>query len=93
MFTVNHQTNRIDYKPITGSSVSPDGNIYVQNAKRKEILDLLKNRKVEALNLSENRQLLGKLVSQRQNEEGFFENLYDRCKKRLRTLEKQHSKK
>lgn len=78
-----------DFKTVTGSAISPDGRIVVKNEKRKEIIDLLKNKKVEDLRLREARQLFGKLVAQRQNETAFFENVYQRCKVHLRKLEKQ----
>lgn len=76
-----------EYKTVTGSAISPDGDILVKNEKRKEILDLLGKRKVEQLNLAESRTLMGKLSSQRQNENDFFNGMFVRCKKRLRNLE------
>lgn len=79
---------KAEYKTATGSAISPKGSILVKNQKRKEILDLLEKRKVEQLNLREARQLMGKLASQRQNENDFFEDMYIRCKKRLQKLER-----
>lgn len=76
-----------EYKTATGSAISPDGNILVKNEKRIEILNLLGKRRVEQLNLAEIRTLMGKLTSQRQNENDFFNDMYIRCKKRLKQLE------
>lgn len=78
---------RDNYKIVTGSVVSPKGEIKVKNKMRKEVLDLLKYKRVEDLSLKETRQLFGKLISQRQNEEGFFENIFLRCKIHLKKLE------
>ncbi len=75
-----------EYKTVTGSAISPEGNILVRNAKRKEILDLLANRRVEDLSLREARSLFGKLASQRQNEPAFFDLMYGRCKAHIRRL-------
>lgn len=77
-----------EFKTATGSAISPDGTILVKNEKRIEILNLLGNRRVEQLNLAEARTLMGKLVSQRQNENDFFNDMYVRCKKRLQKLER-----
>ncbi len=77
-----------EYKSATGSAISPAGDILVKNEKRKEIVDLLKGRRVETLSLKESRTLFGKLTSQRQNEGDFFSGVYTRCKKRLRKLER-----
>lgn len=82
-----------EYKIATGSVISPEGEILVKNEKRREILDLMRGRRVETMSLKELRQLLGKLTSQRQNEGIFFENVYGRCKKRLRELERRAAKK
>lgn len=77
-----------EYKTATGSAISPDGDILVKNEKRIEILGLLGKRRVEQLNLAEARTLMGKLASQRQNENDFFNDMYMRCKKRLQKLER-----
>jgi RNA-directed DNA polymerase len=82
-----------EYKTATGSALSPQGNILVKNEKRKEIIDLLKGRRVEKLSLRETRQLFGKLTSQRQNENDFFGNMHSRCKKHLQKLERAKRKK
>lgn len=82
----------IEYKITTGSAISPDGRILVKNEKRKEILDLLKGKRIEALSLKETRTIFGKLVSQRQNEKDFFDSVYFRLKKRLKILEKSAKK-
>ena len=75
-----------EYKTVTGSAVSPDGNILVRNAKRTEILDLLADRRVEDLSLKETRTIFGKLASQRQNESTFFGSMHARCKAHLKRL-------
>jgi len=77
-----------EYKVATGSTISPTGEIRVKNQKRKELIDLLKGRRVEALQLKPARTILGKLTSQRQNEPGFFSSVYARCKIRVQMLEK-----
>lgn len=81
-----------DHKVATGSAISPSGELRVKNAKRKEILDILKGRRVEDLGLKEAQSLIGKLVSQRQNEAKFFNNLYLRARERLRVLERRKKK-
>lgn len=82
-----------EYKIATGSAISPDGTLCVKNEKRKEIFDLLKGRQIEQLPIKETRQVLGKLVAQRQNEEDFFEGAYIRCRKRLIKLECRNKRK
>lgn len=77
-----------EYKTVTGTAISPAGEILVKNEKRKEIVDLLRERKVEDFRLKEARQLLGKLTAQRQNEADFFDSVYERCKQRVKKLEK-----
>lgn len=77
-----------EYKVATGSAISPTGEIRVKNQKRKEIVDLLKGRRVEALPLKSAKTILGKLTSQRQNEVDFFTAMYERCKVRIQILEK-----
>lgn len=81
-----------EYRTVTGSALSPDGEILVKNEKRKEILDLCKGKTVDKLNLQQARSLFGKLTSQRQNEPHFFSNMYGRCRARLRDLERQRAK-
>lgn len=78
-----------EYKTITGSVISPTGEILVKNAKRKEIIEILRGKKIEDLSLNEARTLLGKVTSQRQNQSDFCINVYLRCKNHLRHLEKQ----
>lgn len=77
-----------EFKTVTGSAISPDGNILVKNEKRYEILTMLGKRRVEQLDLAETRTLMGKLTSQRQNEPDFFSDMHIRCKKRLQKLER-----
>ena len=81
-----------EYKTVTGTAISPAGDILVKNEKRKEIIDLLGARKIEEFRLKEARQLLGKLTAQRQNEPDFFDGAYERCKQRVRKLEKAAAK-
>jgi hypothetical protein len=81
-----------EYKTATGSAISPTGTITIKNAKRKEIVDLLKGRRVEELPLKDLRVLMGKLTSQRQNESSFFDGVHGRCRKRLSMLEKRERK-
>lgn len=78
--------SRREYKIVTGSGISPTGRIKVKNEKRKEILDLIKHRRIEDLSLKEARSLFGKLASQRQNEPAFFSQIYNRCKAHIRML-------
>jgi hypothetical protein len=85
--------NPSEHKIITGSAISPDGDIRVKNEKRKEIVDILKGGRVEDLNLKETRSLLGKLTSQRQNEKDFFDGVYSRSRAHLKKLEARKSKK
>ena len=75
-----------EHKTVTGSAISPEGDILVRNAKRKEILDILADRRVEDLSLTEARSLFGKLASQRQNEPAFFESMYCRSKVHIKRL-------
>lgn len=77
-----------DHKVVTGTALSPDGDLLVCNAKRQEILAILHGRKVEDLELKEARTLFGKLASQRQNETDFFQPMFIRCKAHLRTFSK-----
>lgn len=77
-----------EYKVATGSAISPSGKILVKNQKRKELIDLLKGRRVEALPLKPAKTILGKLTSQRQNEPDFFTSVYERCKVRVQALER-----
>lgn len=79
-----------DYKVVTGTAISPSGGLKVKNQKRAEILALIEGRRVEDLDLKETRSLFGKLNAQRQNEGGFFQNVYERSKKRLVKLEKRN---
>lgn len=81
-----------EYKTVTGTAISPAGKILVKNEKRKEIIHLMGARKIEEFRLKEARQLLGKLTAQRQNEPDFFDSAYERCKQRVRTLEKAAAK-
>lgn len=81
-----------EYKTATGVAISPEGELFAKNAKRKEIIDALSGKRVEQLSLKESRQLLGKITSQRQNEPDLFENLYKRCKLHLRKLEQARNK-
>lgn len=78
-----------EFKTITGSAVSPSGNLLVRNAKRKEILDLMYRRSVEDLSLQEAQSFAGKLASQRQNEPTFFDEVYRRCRAHIKQLKKQ----
>jgi RNA-directed DNA polymerase len=78
----------LEYKVATGSAISPTGEIRVKNQKRKEIIDILKGRRVETLPLKIARALFGKLTSQRQNEGDFFPSVHMRCKKRVQKLQK-----
>lgn len=80
-----------EYKTVTGSAISPDGRILVKNAKRQEIVALLKDKRVERLQLKETRVLVGKLASQRQNESNFFQGVYSRARGHLRKLEKRRA--
>lgn len=80
------------YKIATGSAISPEGDIRVKNEKRHEILEVIKDKRVELLPLKNARQVLGKLVAQRQNEPEFFSNLYARTKKRVQILLKRKKK-
>ena len=80
-----------EYKVATGSAISPSGEIRVKNQKRKEIIDLLKGRRVETLQLKPAKTILGKLTSQRQNEPDFFNTIYERCKVRVQTLEQREA--
>lgn len=79
-----------EFKIVTGSAISVSGDIRVRNAKRKEILDIIARRRVENLSLQEARSLFGKLAAQRQNEAEFFDQVYHRCKARIRHLESSH---
>lgn len=76
-----------NYKCVTGSVISPSGNILIKNQKRKEIVDLLEGKKIEELRMKETRKLFGKLVAQRQNEPDFYQVVYARTKKHLKLLE------
>ena len=75
-----------EYKTVTGSAISPQGEILVRNTKRREILDLLFGRRIEETSLKEARKLFGRLVSQRQNEPDFFDSMYVRCKAHIKRL-------
>ena len=84
-----------EYKTVTGSAISPEGEILVRNTKRTEILSLVSGRRVEELSLMESRRLFGKLASQRQNEPDFFNSMYARCKahiKRLNAQDQSHNR-
>ena len=75
-----------EYKVVTGSAISPQGEILARNTKRSEILSLISGRRVEDLSLSEARSLFGRLASQRQNESNFFDSMYGRCKAHIKRL-------
>lgn len=75
-----------EYKTVTGSAISPQGEILVRNTKRREILDLLSGRRIEETSLKEARKLFGRLVSKRQNEPDFFDSMYVRCKAHIKRL-------
>jgi len=75
-----------DFKIVTGSAISPSGEMRVKNIKRLEILRFMRSRSVESLSIKETRQLQGKLTSQRQNEAGFFEDVYQRVKRHLHSF-------
>ena len=79
-----------EYKTVTGSAISPEGNILVKNAKRAEILCLVSGRNIGELSLAEARSLFGKLTSQRQNEPTFFNSMYARCKSHIKRLNAQN---
>ena len=74
------------FKIVTGSAITPTGNLQVRNAKRREILLMLGSRQVEELDLEEARSLLGRLTSQRQNEPSFFDGIYRRCRNHVKRL-------
>ena len=80
-----------EYKVATGSAISPNGIVLVKNEKRKEIMDIVNGRTVENLPPKIVKQLFGKLTAQRQNEPDFFSNMYERCRVRVRELEKRRA--
>lgn len=82
-----------DFKCVTGSIISPFGNILIKNQKRKEIIGLMESRRVEELGIKDTRKLFGKLTAQRQNEADFFQGVYSRTKDHLRKMEKELAKK
>lgn len=75
-----------EHKIITGTALTPTGLPRVRNAKRYEIVSILRGRVVEDLDLREARSLFGKLASQRQNEPDFFQHMFIRCKNHIRNL-------
>ncbi len=80
--------NSKDFKTVTGTAISPKGELFVKNQKRKEIIDILRKKTVEDLNLKQSRSLFGKLTAQRQIQADFFEDVYKKTKKHLKSLEK-----
>ncbi|MCY4592683.1 MAG: reverse transcriptase family protein [Alphaproteobacteria bacterium] len=74
------------FKIVTGSAITPAGELRVRNAKRREILLMLGSRRVEDLSLGETRSVLGRITSQRQNEPEFFDDMFRRCRDRVKKL-------
>lgn len=79
------------YKNVTGCIITPKQELKVPNKRRKEILDIVKNKPIEEMNIHEIRSFYGKLNSMRQIESHIFQQLYNRAKKQYYKLGAQYS--
>ncbi|MBP3345481.1 MAG: hypothetical protein J6L86_00420 [Alphaproteobacteria bacterium] len=81
------------YKDITGCVITPQQELKVPNKSRKEIVEIVKNKPIEDMNVREIRSFYGKLNSMRQIEPNIFQQLYNRSKKQYYKLGAQYSNK
>ena len=81
------------YKDVTGCITTPRQELKVPNKRRKEILDIVKNKSIENMTVTEIRSFYGKLNSMRQIEPNIFPTLYNRAKRQYYKLGAQYSNK
>jgi ribosomal protein L19E len=81
------------YKDVTGCVITPQQELKVPNRRRKEIVDIVKNKPIEDMTIKEIRSFYGKLNSMRQIEPNIFQQLYNRAKKQYYKLGAQYSNK
>lgn len=86
-----HYHSARHYKVITGSAISPSGDMRVPNRIRLNILNKLKACKdLRATDIRSLPSIYGSLLSARRIEEGFFESTYQEVRKALLTREQEH---
>ena len=80
------------YKDITGCVITPNHELKVPNKRRKDLLDIIKNKIIEDMMVKEIRSVYGKLNSMRQIEPNIFPQVYKRVKRQYYKLGAQYSK-
>ena len=81
------------YKDVTGCVITPRQELKVPNKRRKDLLDVIKNKSIEDMTIKEIRSVYGKLNSMRQIEPNIFPQIYNRVKKQYYKLGAQYSNK
>jgi hypothetical protein len=81
------------YKDVTGCIITPSRELKVPNKRRKDLLDIIKNKPIEDMTVKEIRSVYGKLNSMRQIEPNIFPQIYNRVKKQYYKLGAQYSDK
>lgn len=81
------------YKEVTGCIITPNHELKVPNKRRKDLLDIIKNKSIEYMTVKEIRSVYGKLNSMRQIEPNIFPQIYNRVKKQYYKLGAQYSNK
>lgn len=82
-----------DYKDVTGCIISPKNELKVPNRRRNELINIVKNKPIEEMDIPEIRSLYGKLNSMRQIEPDIFPQLYNQARKRYYELGAQYNTK
>lgn len=82
-----------DYKDVTGCIISPKNELKVPNRRRNELINIVKNKPIEEMDIPEIRSLYGKLNSMRQIEPNIFPQLYNQARKRYYELGAQYNTK
>ena len=74
------------FKGVTGTAISPQGEKKVKNKKRHKILKIIEEQPIEQMPEKTINSLLGQLSAQRRNEPSFFQNTYERVIKAKKKL-------
>lgn len=82
-----------DYKDVTGCIITPKQELKVPNKRRKDLLDIIKNKPIKNMDKKEIRSFYGKLNSMRQIEPNIFPQLYSEARKRYYDLKAQYNEK
>lgn len=82
-----------DYKDVTGCIISPKNELKVPNRRRDELINIVRNKPIEKMDIHEIRSLYGKLNSMRQIEQDIFPQLYNQVRKRYYELGAQYNTK